>query len=156
MTADNSEPYIGHMATSLTLAAAPLMFDANTIWERLIIAACGLAGAALALFTDRPGDWRDVLARIGSGVFACQLFGPYIARKLGYADHLDSTIAVYGIMGLLTWYLMGSLMKLLKNVQASNLVERLLRSKLSIPDFKKLEEMPSKPEEKPSEPTKNT
>lgn len=144
-TAVNTEdavPRLGDVVSSLAIAAAPLVLDisSETVGERFVLAFCGLLGSSIALFTDKPTSIRDVAARVGSGVFTCQLFGPYLARKIGFTD-ADARIAVYGIIGLLAWYLMGSLMRLLKQVQDSNLAEKLLRMKFSIP---KLEEMDNK------------
>ena len=150
MTEETTQPIVpqlDNVVTSLVVAVAPLVlnFSSESIGERLLLSVCGLLGASLALFTDRPINWKDTAARVGSGVFSSFLFGPYLCRKLGYYGQIDSTIMVYGVMGLLSWYIMGSAMRFIKQIQTSDLIERIFRAKFSLPDFKTLEQMPNNP-----------
>lgn len=113
--------YFGNKVASVVIAILPLVFrtDQDSIGERLLLAACGGAGSAIAVIADRPGSWRETAGRIGIGFLTCALFCPWLAQRYGFYGQTDSLMAAAGVMGIISWYLAGSGTRLIRHAQES-------------------------------------
>ncbi len=102
--------YFGHVVTGAMINLIPYFaeVDTGTIEGRLILSSAGAMGAAIAIIGDRPKTITDAMARIVVGVFSCFLFAPWIAKKIGLDSDLNGNLLVFGLLGVLSWYITGS------------------------------------------------
>ncbi len=126
--------YLGHIVTSFTVAFFPFLADMDGLndgWQRLFFALCGGAGAALAMITDRPKNAKEAVVRCAGGVFASLLFGLYIASKMGQTE-VNGVLTVCGVTGLVSYYVLGSVSRLLVEARDGNWLTAIARMKLGI------------------------
>jgi hypothetical protein len=126
----NQHDYFGHKVTAIVLAAIPMEFaiDAESFWHRLILSLCGGLGAVVAIATDRPKNWQETAIRMGSGFVSCFLFGPYLSQRFGQND-MNSHIAMLGVIGIVSWYVMGSVTRWLQKAKDSDFLALLMKVK---------------------------
>ena len=148
-TEDHS--YVGHKLTSVIIAAIPGLVRINSgeVLDRLLLAACGGIGAAIAIASDRPKNWQEACIRVGVGTASCVLFCPYIAARLSFDSQIDALIATAGVMGVISWYVMGSTSRFLRWLGTSDVVGTLIKLKTGIgpevkPEAKRETETPAK------------
>jgi hypothetical protein len=103
----------------------------------------GGVAAYMAVSFDPPKSNRETAFRIGVGSASCFFFAPVIVSQYAAFQTPDGWIPVFGIVGLISWYAMGTLGKGLMWLQKSNLAEDLARARLGIP------KPPGKPADKP-------
>jgi len=108
----------GHIEFSLAailLMAIPALaqIDTNNVGERAILATCGGLGAILALLGDKPKSWQDIVWRLVGGVIACFLFGPSVAKRFYDQPDMNAIIVTFGLTGVMSWYVLGSVTKML-------------------------------------------
>lgn len=149
------EDYLGFKVAGFVVAILPAVIrselDIDTMTGRLLLALCGGAGALLALFGDRPKNWPDAVFRIVGGVISCFLFGPWVAKRFGMGDTMDGIIFVFGGIGVVSWYFIGSGTKVLIGARESGGLGKLIKNVLAQwlrVDPDKLSS-PAKPPEKP-------
>lgn len=158
----NHQGYFGHMVTGTLLNFLPFFaqLDGESIEGRLMFSLCGGAGAAMMLIGDRPTSWGDAVARITSGICACFLFGSYAVSRFNIKPEPNSVLAVFGVIGALSWYVAGSVGHGLRALRDSGSIWKMLLAfiRVSIPAEKseKAEkaEKTDKPSEKPNDPVK--
>lgn len=134
---DSHHTYFGHKLASILFASIPVFtLDLDEVVNRLVVALCGGVGSFIALALDRPATWQDGAVRLGVGFAACALFVPYLATKWAIKTHtdvnLDSIIALAGVVGISSWYLMGSLFRFLKWLQNSDIVGTIIKIKTGV------------------------
>jgi hypothetical protein len=133
----DSHNYAGHKLATLLIASIPAFtIDGNELMNRFILAVCGGIGSAIALAVDRPGSWQDGALRMGVGFAVCALFVPYMAQwwanKTSTETSLDTVIALAGLIGIGSWYLMGSAFRFLKWLQNSDVIGTIIKIKTGI------------------------
>lgn len=87
--------------------------DTNDISQRCLVALCGGLGALLALLGDKPKSWQDIVWRVVGGIISCFLFGPAVAARFGLHTDMNGIVLTFGLVGVLSWYVLGSFTKLL-------------------------------------------
>ena len=130
----HSPMYLGHVVTSFVVSFVPFLADMDGLndgWQRLFFALCGGAGAALAMITDRPKNAKEAVVRCAGGVFSSLLFGLYIASKLGQTE-ANGVLTVCGVVGLTSYYILGSISRLLVEARDGNWLTAIARMKLGI------------------------
>jgi len=130
--------YFGHKLMTILIAAIPAFgVDSNELINRLVLAICGGLGSGIALALDRPASMKDGAVRMGVGFALCALFVPYLATKWAIKTktevNLDGIIALAGVIGISSWYIMGSLFRFLKWMQTSDIVGTIIKIKTGIP-----------------------
>jgi len=114
--------YLGNKIAAVAFAAAPLVlrFDGGNFWDRVILGLCGMVGSIIAIFADRPANWKDTTARVGIGFLTCAMFLPWLSRRYNMEDQIDAVVALAAVMGIVSWYLAGSTVRLLQQIRVSN------------------------------------
>ena len=107
--------HLEYKVAALVVASLPIVaqMDTNNIAERTMLALCGGLGALLALLSDRPKSWQDVVFRIVGGIVSCFLFGPFLAIRFGMNADMNGIILTFGLTGVLSWYVLGAITKIL-------------------------------------------
>lgn len=100
-------------AVVVSLIPPLAQIDPNNLVERSLLATCGGLGALLALLGDKPKSWQDVVWRIVGGIVSCFLFGPSVAQRFGLHVDMNGIILTFGLTGVLSWYILGAVTKLL-------------------------------------------
>ncbi len=102
--------YFGHVVMGATINLVPYLadVDTSTIEGRLLLSTAGAMGALIAIIGDRPKTVTDAIARVVVGVFSCFLFAPWLAKKIGLDSDLNGNLLVFGLLGILSWYITGS------------------------------------------------
>ena len=106
----DGDGYFGHVMTGAVISSIPLIanIDVTTIEGRAILSLSGGLGALIATFGDRPKSYQDAVARIAGGVSSCFLFAPWIAERFNLNGDMNGMLLVFGVIGVLSWYVIGS------------------------------------------------
>jgi hypothetical protein len=125
------EDYVGFKVTGFLVALLPAVIkneiDPNEMTGRLILALCAGGGALLAIFGDRPKSWTDAGARVFCGIITCFLFGPWLGQRFGLTDTLDGLVFMSGVVGVSSWYVMGTVVRLMIAAQNNGSMGEVLR-----------------------------
>jgi len=122
--------YIGYKVCGFVLSMVPpiAVLDTADVLDRILLSLCGGLGALLAILGDRPKNWPDVVYRIVGGVISCFLFGPWMARRFGLDANFDGLILVFGCVGVSSWYVLGTVTKLIVQWQESGGLANAIKS----------------------------
>lgn len=129
-----TESYLGHKVTSVVIAAGPLLFgieSSQSLYDRIALSICSALGGSIAVAADKPATQREMVVRVGISLFSGFLFGEMLCDRFKTFVSGDK-IPVYGGVGIVAYYVAGSLMRLLKG----GLIDRWMAKKLDIPETK--------------------
>lgn len=120
--------YLGHLVSAAFLAMIPIFaqVDLDSISGRIWLSAAGGLGAVVAILGDPPATKHDVAARLAGGVICCILFAPWVIQRLGVVDSTASTYATAGGIGLVSWYMIGSVGRGLRGLRDSGSLWRAI------------------------------
>jgi NhaP-type Na+/H+ or K+/H+ antiporter len=125
--------YVGFKVTSYVVFLVPIIGQVDshlpTPAKLAIYAACGLIGSLLAIFGDTPKNKQDWIMRMLTGILSAILFGGAAIRRAGYnlKDNFEDSMMVLGILGATSWYVVGTVTKLLIYWQQSGSLADFLK-----------------------------
>ncbi len=146
--ASTAHDYIGYKVVAITTAYffGLASVDMSNVSDRALFSLVGALGAFLGIFADRPATWHETGARVATGVFCCFLIGPWFAKRAFGEVSVDTIIPAFGMIGLFSWFFLGSIVRSARSGAIGTMFERWLAAKTNQP------QTPTTPPQPPSPP----
>lgn len=90
--------------------------DGNLTTAEILVRAVGAAGGALvSILWLRPNSWWEGLSRFGVSVIVGTVFAPVVLDYFGWWNVPDRNIAAACLMGIVAWWAVGLLVRILQS-----------------------------------------